>query len=132
MGPLLIRFFIAFSIFLIVDFLWLGYIAKSFYQTQLGPLLKTPNWTIAFIFYALFVIGILIFAIQPALETDDVKKALILGALFGFFTYMTYDLTNLATLKNWPPIVAVVDIIWGTCLCATVAGLSTWLIIKIT
>lgn len=104
-------------IFLFIDFLWLGYIAKSFYFSRLGDLLlDKPNLAVAAVFYAVYVIGVVIFAVGPALQSGTWKTALIYGALFGFFCYATYDMTNLATLKGWPVTVAVVDVIWGTVL----------------
>jgi uncharacterized membrane protein len=115
-------YLIAFSVFLVIDLLWLGVIAKSFYFRHLEPFFAEKiNWPAAFIFYILFVAGILIFAIFPALEKQSLQRAVVYGALFGFFTYATYDLTNLATLRNWPGIIVIVDILWGTVLCAAVA-----------
>jgi uncharacterized membrane protein len=113
---------IAFLVFLFIDLLWLGVIAKSFYFRHLEPFFAEKiNWPAAFIFYILFVAGILVFAIFPALEKQSLQRAVVYGALFGFFTYATYDLTNLATLRNWPVIIVIVDILWGTVLCAAVA-----------
>jgi uncharacterized membrane protein len=99
-------------------------LAKGFYQDKLGGFLGPVNWTAAIIFYLIFIVGILIFAVAPALESQSLAKAVVLGALFGFFTYATYDLTNLATLKDWPIIVVVVDIIWGAVLSGSVAAVS--------
>ena len=113
---------IAFSVFLVIDLLWLGVIAKGFYFRHLEPFFAEQiNWPAAFLFYPLFVAGILIFAVIPAAEKQSLLCAVIYGALFGFFTYATYDLTNLATLRDWPLIVVIVDILWGTVLCAAVA-----------
>ncbi len=104
-------------VFLFIDYLWLGHIAKNFYFSRLGDLLADkPNLGVAAVFYAVYVIGVVIFAVGPALQSGTWKTALIYGALFGFFCYATYDMTNLATLKNWPVTVAVVDTIWGTVL----------------
>ena len=90
------------------------------------------NWTAAVIFYLIYIAGILFFAVRPAVINDSPGQAAVLGALFGFFTYATYDLTNLATIKNWPLVIVVVDILWGVCLCMLVAYLSfmmsKWLI----
>lgn len=113
-------------VFFIVDLLWLGIIAKKIYQTNLSHLLSpTVNWPAAIVFYLLYIAGILLFAVRPALLDDSVLKAIVWGALFGFFTYMTYDLTNLATLRDWSLKVVIVDIIWGTFLCTLVAAIST-------
>ena len=109
-------------IFFAVDLLWLGIVAKGLYQKYLGNFLSEQvNWVAAIIFYLIFISGILIFAVQPAIERDSVFRAMILGVLFGFFTYATYDLTNLATLKGWPVTIVIVDIIWGMVLTGTVS-----------
>jgi uncharacterized membrane protein len=109
-------------VFFAVDLLWLGLIAKDLYQKYLGDLLaEKVNWTAAIIFYLLFIIGISIFAIYPAVQKDSVGHAILMGALFGFFTYATYDLTNLATLKGWPMGIVFIDITWGTILTAIVS-----------
>ncbi len=109
-------------VFFVIDMLWLGFFAKDFYRSQLGVLLRTEfNWAAAGIFYGVFIIGILFFAAAPALESGDWKHALLNGALFGFMAYATYDLTNLATLRDWPLTVTIVDIVWGTVLSGLVA-----------
>ena len=109
-------------VFFAVDMLWLGFIAKDLYQKYLGDFLADKvNWTAAIIFYLLFIIGISIFAIYPAVNQDAVGQAILLGALFGFFTYATYDLTNLATLKGWPLRIVFIDIAWGALLTAIVS-----------
>ena len=115
------------AICLTMDMLWLGTIAHSFYTDQIGFLIaKSPNLFAAGLFYLLFAVGILVFAVFPALKEKKpkVQKALLLGGLFGFFTYCTYDLTNMATIENWPLVLTVVDVVWGVFLSATVAALS--------
>jgi len=98
-------------LFFAIDMLWLGFIAKNFYQTRLQHLLSPEvNWPAAFSFYFIYIAGILFFAVRPGLEAASLGKACLYGALFGFFTYATYDLTNLATLREWPMAVVVVDI----------------------
>lgn len=119
-------------VFFLIDMLWLGIVAKGFYRTRLAPLLRPDvNWTAAILFYLIYIAGIILFAVSPAVDKGSLARAAILGALFGFFTYATYDLTNLATLKGWPLSVAVVDIAWGTVLCTAVAsagyGIACWL-----
>ena len=110
-------------IFFAIDMVWLGYVAKGFYQQSLARFLAPDvNWSVALLFYLLYIAGILIFAVLPALEKDALGRAALLGGLFGFFTYATYDLTNLATLEDWPLKVVVVDIAWGVVLCAVVAS----------
>ena len=106
-----------------VDLVWLGIVAKSFYREQIGPLmLDEINILAAVLFYALYVVGVVIFAVSPALHTGSWRTAIILGALFGFFAYATYDMTNLATLRGWPIAMVVVDIAWGTFLTAISAS----------
>ena len=109
--------------FLAIDFVWLAFVARGFYRSQLGFLLSDqPNWWAAVVFYLLFVAGLLVFAVIPGLQTGSLRNALLLGAFFGLVTYATYDLTNLATVKNWPWIVTVVDMAWGMVLAASVTG----------
>ncbi|MCL4206200.1 MAG: DUF2177 family protein [Pirellulaceae bacterium] len=111
--------------FFAIDMVWLGLVARGFYQQHLGFLLRSsPNWTAAIIFYLLFVLGILVFVVVPGLQAGSAKKVLLLGALFGVITYATYDLTNLATVKNWPLIVTVVDLAWGGILATSVGYLG--------
>ena len=108
--------------FLLIDFIWLGYVARGFYRQEIGPLLLEKfNMGAAVGFYLMFVVGIVIFAILPALQSGSWKTAVIYGALFGFFTYATYDMTNLATLKGWSMAVTAVDITWGTFLTSVAA-----------
>lgn len=113
--------------FFIIDMIWLGTLATKFYQSQIGFLLGPVNWAAAIIFYLIYIVGIIIFAVNPALEAGSLSKALMLGAMFGFFAYATYDLTNLATIKDWPVLVVFVDILWGTILTSSVAGVSYYL-----
>lgn len=112
-------------VFFLIDLVWLGFIARDFYRGQLGSLMADPIvWPAAILFYLLFIAGILLFAVAPAIGAGSVVRALALGAAFGFFTYMTYDLTNLATIRGWPITMVVVDIAWGTVLAASVATAS--------
>lgn len=115
--------------FLIMDLVWLGYIARDFYREQLGALM-TDNVNIgaAVAFYLLYVLGVMIFVVAPALEAGGWTKALMMGALFGFFAYATYDLTNLAVMKNFPATMAYVDMAWG----AAVTGISAAITVAIT
>ncbi len=109
-------YLISVPIFFVVDMIWLGLIASDFYKSRLSHLMGEINWTAAIIFYLVFLIGLVIFAIYPAVVRGSWQYALMYGALFGFFTYATYDLTNLSTLRDWPLSVTVVDIVWGTVL----------------
>ncbi|MBX7170316.1 MAG: DUF2177 family protein [Pyrinomonadaceae bacterium] len=121
-------YLITLPVFFAIDMIWLGLIARNFYQAQIGHLLRpSVNWTAAIIFYLMFIAGMIIFVISPALEKSSWTYALIYGALFGLLTYATYDLTNLATLKDFPVTVAVVDMIWGTVLSASVCTISYFL-----
>lgn len=111
--------------FFILDFIWLAFIAKTFYRAQLGSLMKEKvNFPIAGGFYAIFTIGIVIFAVAPALEVQQWQHAMIYGGLFGFFTYATYDLTNMATIRDWPTKMSIVDMAWGTCLTSATATIG--------
>ena len=110
-------------IFLAVDFLWLGLIAKQFYQRHLGHLFSDQvNWPAAFLFYLLFVFGIMVFVVSPALKAQAWTQALTLGLLFGLVAYATFDLTNLALIKGWPINIVVVDILWGAVLSGIVSS----------
>lgn len=112
-------------VFFAVDIIWLGYVARTFYRKNLhGIISPDVNWKAAGAFYLVYIAGILVFAVIPALQSGRVQTAIVWGGLFGFFTYATYDLTNMATLKNWPLKIVVVDIAWGTVLCSAVATLS--------
>jgi len=107
-------YLIAGGVYWVVDFIWLALIAQGFYQKQLGNMLADKiNWPAAAIFYLLFPVGVIIFAVMPGVKENSLVRSLILGALFGYFTYSTYDLSNYITLANWPLKVVFVDIIWG-------------------
>lgn len=122
---LIYLYLLTLPVFFGIDMLWIGVLAKDFYRNNLGHLFRENiNWAAALIFYFLYIIGILIFATLPALEKQSLGRAVLLGALFGFFSYATYDLTNFATLKDWPLKVTVVDMIWGMVLTASVAAAS--------
>lgn len=121
------------AVFLAIDLVWLGLVARSFYSKYLGYLLSpSTNWTAAVLFYLLFVAGLLIFAVIPGLQAGSTGKTLLLATLYGLFTYATYDLTNLATIRDWPLILTIVDIVWGMILAASVSFISylmgSWLL----
>ncbi len=116
---------VALSVFLVVDLVWIGFIARTFYQDQLGFILaSSPNWIAAIIFYLMFVAGLLFFVVIPGLKNNGLKESLFRAALFGILTYGTYDLTNLALIEGWPVLVTVVDIIWGMVLSVIVCLVS--------
>ena len=114
-------------VFFIIDIIWIAFVANRFYQAQIGHLLGPVNWTAAIIFYLIYIVGIIIFAVHPAIEADSLNKAILWGALFGFFAYATYDFTNMATLRDWPLVMTVVDVLWGTVLTGSVAAGSYYL-----
>jgi uncharacterized membrane protein len=115
-------------VFFAVDMVWLGLVAKTFYRRHIGHLMADAvNWPAALFFYFTFITGIILFCVLPAFEKGSAGRAVLSGVLFGFFTYATYDLTNLATLKQWPLIVTVADILWGMVLTGTVAAVSYWI-----
>ncbi len=115
-------YLIALPLFFGLDMIWLGLVAKNFYAKQIGFLMKSNiNWPAAIIFYLLFIFGLVMFVISPAVQKNSWLHAVLFGALFGLITYATYDLTNLATLKDWPLLVTVIDLIWGSVLAASVS-----------
>ncbi len=122
----LILYGVTLAVFFLIDMIWLGLVAKGFYRRHLGGFLS-PNvrWGAAFLFYLLYIVGLLVFVVRPALLRGAPLEALVFGALFGLICYATYDLSNMATLKNWPLIVTVVDLVWGTVLGGVVSLLST-------
>lgn len=124
-GGFLKLYSVAVVIFLVVDMVWLGVVARSFYQAQLGHLLRpNVNWAAAIAFYLLFVLGIVVLSVMPAVERQSLARAVLLGGLLGLVTYAAYDLTNLATLEGFPLKVVLVDMVWGTVLCATVSAVT--------
>lgn len=123
---------IALPVFFALDMIWLGLVAKNFYRGQIGFLMKSDiNWAAAIVFYLLFIIGLVVFVVAPAIEKNSWMHALIFGALFGLITYATYDLTNLATLKEWPLLVTIVDLVWGMVLAASVSTITFLIVHKI-
>ncbi|GLK66878.1 DUF2177 family protein [Hansschlegelia plantiphila] len=126
----IVAYFAAAAVFLAGDFLWLGFVARGFYRAQLGGLMAPqPNIAAAVAFYALYVLGVVYFAIGPAFATGAWSTALLTGLFFGLIAYATYDLTNLATLRDWPAALSVVDMAWGALLTA-VSATAGFLIAK--
>ncbi len=123
---MLLAYVVALGTLAVLDFVWIGVIAKSFVQRQIGPLLlPTPNWVAAAVFYLAYPVALLVFAV-PHVHAGGIGRAAMYGALFGMFAYATYDLTNLSTLKGWSVEFAVVDVLWGTLLSGTAAALAAW------
>ena len=109
--------------FLAIDMVWLGVMAERLYRPALGEILRpTPALVPAAFFYLFYPLGLLAFAVIPAVREQSVFRALASGMMFGFFTYATYDLTNQATLRNWSTTLTLADILWGTLL----AGVSAY------
>jgi len=126
---LIISYLLTTIVFFAVDMTWLGLIAKDLYKKYLGNFLSDKvNWPAAIIFYLIFIIGIFYFALFPAIEKISFIKSIISGALFGVFTYATYDLTNLATLKDWPLPIVFIDIIWGAVLTGIVSTAGFYIV----
>lgn len=114
-------------IFFPLDFIWLSLMGRPFYRKELGDLmLAQPNLLVAALFYLAYIAGVVLLVSAPA--EGDVVKALLMGAVLGFVAYGTYDLTNLSTMRGFTPTVAVVDLIWGTCLSAVTAAGGVWLV----
>lgn len=114
---------IALVLFLILDAIWLGIVARGFYASRIGDLLlDQPRWGVAAVFYALYVVGLVWFAISVGMAQQNWQVGALNGALFGFFAYLTYNATNLSVLKGYDPVVAIVDTSWGALLGALVAG----------
>lgn len=119
----------ALVVFVVIDMIWLGTMASRLYKPMLGDILAPQfNMAAAGAFYLIYPIGLVIFAINPALKAGAVSTALVYGALFGFFTYATYDLTNQVTLRNWSTLITVVDIAWGSFLGAVTAASAFWIV----
>jgi len=119
-------------VFFAIDLVWLGVVAQGFYSRELGTLLRDrPIWPAALLFYAIYIAGILVFAVLPSLESRSPSQAVALGAFLGFMAYATFDLTCLALFRDFPLRVVVVDLVWGTALTACVAaaghGLGRWI-----
>jgi uncharacterized membrane protein len=125
----MMRYLIVVLVFFAIDMVWLGLIAKGFYAKSLGYLMaERVNWSAAIIFYLIFVFGLLIFVIQPALLSKSLSDLIPHAALFGLVTYATYDLTNLATIKSWPIKITIVDLTWGMVLSTSVSVISFYII----
>ena len=118
-------FTVTFVVFMGIDLVWLGFVAKNIYSKYLGYLMApNVNWLAAMVFYVIFIIGILYFVIAPSLVDRDFTQLVIRAMLFGFITYATYDLTNLATVRDWPITITIIDLIWGTSLSTSVSVIS--------
>lgn len=118
--------------FLVIDITWLGLIARNFYRKHMGFLMKSEvDWIPALLLYMLFVAALVLFVINPAIEKESWMHALLFGAFFGLVAYASYDLTNLATIKNWPMVVTLVDIAWGVTVSVSVSVITYFIVTKI-
>lgn len=125
MGSWITQYVVAAAVFCLIDFVWLGTIAKKLYDDRLGDLLADrPNVAAAAVFYAIFVAGLVYFVIHPAVGEGSWVRALVVGAFFGFVTYATWDLTNLSVLRGFPLSIVPIDLAWGTFLAAAVSGVT--------
>jgi uncharacterized membrane protein len=113
----------------LLDFIWLGFIAKKLYYAEMGSLLrKKPNMTAALAFYAVYLVGVVAFVVFPAVEMNSWQYAAGFGALFGLVAYATYDLTNLATMKDFPLKIALIDMAWGIFITVATAKGAFWIV----
>lgn len=116
------------GVFFAIDLIWLGLVARGFYREHLGSLFRPDVvWPAALLFYAIYIAGILVFAVIPALDSGSVLRALTLGAFLGLFAYATFDLTSFALIRDFPLVVVVVDLAWGTVLTASVSLAGFWI-----
>ena len=126
---LIVKLLVAGGVMGVLDFLWLGFVAKKLYYSEIGKLLlEKPNMPAALLFYVIYVVGVVVFVVTPALEKQSWQHALGYGALFGFVAYATYDLTNLATIKGFSAKIVAIDLAWGAVLTATIA-VVTYLVV---
>lgn len=117
--------------FVVIDFLWLSTMVPRLYRPALGELLLAkPNMVAAALFYLVYPVGLAVFAVQNGLQTNSVGQAFLLGALFGGLAYATYDLTNLATLRNWSVQVTIIDILWGAVLSGVASAIACAVLLK--
>jgi len=128
-GGAVVSYILTALVFFAIDLAWLGLVARNMYNRYIGHLMSSQvNWVPAVVFYLAFVVGILVFAVYPSVDKDSLLRAILLGALFGFFTYSTYDLTNLATLKDWPLSITIIDIAWGMILTGAVSAVGFFIV----
>lgn len=122
---IMLKVLVAGGVMGVLDFLWLGFIAKKLYYGEMGAiLLQKFNAVPALLFYFVYIVGVLVFVINPALAKSSLAHAIGYGALFGLVAYATYDLTSLAVVKGFSVKVAIIDLLWGAFLTAAVAGIT--------
>ncbi|MCP1199323.1 DUF2177 family protein [Notoacmeibacter sp. MSK16QG-6] len=121
-------YLIALVIFFTIDFVWLGFVAKNFYAERMGAIMRdSPKLSVAALFYAVYVIGLIYFAVWPAFNGGGWTQAALNGAFFGFFAYLTYDATSYSVVEGFDPVVAVVDTVWGTIITGFTAATTVWI-----
>lgn len=123
------RYLVILVVFLVIDALWLGLVAPKLYKSQIGHLMADKvSFAPAIVFYLIYAVALLFFIVNPAVGKESIVYALVYGGLLGFAMYATYDLTNMATLKDWPLLVTIVDLVWGTFVTATTSAVSVYVI----
>jgi uncharacterized membrane protein len=122
---LLTKLLVAGGVMGFLDYIWLGYVAKGLYSREMGQILRRkPYLPAALSFYAIYVVGVIVFVINPALAQDSVSYAAGYGALFGLIAYGTYDLTGLAVIKGFTTRIAIIDMLWGAALTAVMSAVT--------
>jgi uncharacterized membrane protein len=128
-GGVIVSYILTALVFFAIDLAWLGLVARDMYRRHIGHLMSSRvNWVAGVFFYLTFIVGILVFAVYPSVDKGSVLHAAARGALFGFFAYSTYDLTNLATLKDWPLSITIIDIAWGMVLTGAVSAVGFFIV----
>lgn len=121
-------YLVSLIVFFTIDLFWLGIIAKNLYREQIGFLMSSEiRWGAAILFYALYIAGLVVFALWPAINDENWVSALLYGGFFGLVCYATYDLTNLATLKGWPIKIVIYDLLWGTFITGVTSLITFWI-----
>lgn len=129
MRQIVLHYLVVLVVFLAIDAAWLSTAGRMIYSAEIGQLLRdSPNFAVAFVFYMIFALGLLVFVVEPALTSSHLWRNIMLGGFFGLVAYATYDMTNLATMKGFTTRIAIIDMAWGSFLSASVTGLSVWLI----
>ena len=121
-------YLLSFGSLLVIDSVWLTKVAPKFYKSNIGHLMaENPNLLAAGLFYLIYIVGVVVFVVQPAVDAKSLSFAATRGALFGLVAYSTFDLTGMAVFKNWPAKVTIVDMLWGTILTTLICVLATFI-----
>lgn len=125
-------YLLSFGSLLVIDSVWLTKVAPKFYKSNIGHLMaENHNLLAAGMFYLIYIVGVVVFVVQPAVDAKSLSYAATRGALFGLVAYSTFDLTSMAVLKNWPAKITIVDMLWGTVLTTGVCLLAVWVYLQI-